>query len=234
MFHCSSLNVRLEFIRRWKEEAAVTILNNIRNIYCVGRNYRAHAAELGNDVPDKPMIFTKPTHALVSMNSEFVKLPGDQGDIHYEGELVLHVSKPYSPGIKVDEIIDQFALGIDFTLRDVQSVIKKLGQPWLPAKGFLGSAPLTDFVPFSGAAALEKTDFQLLKNGAAVQIGNIKNMIFDLQTIIDFIAVNFGLGEGDLIYTGTPEGVGPTLHGDRLELRWGEQTLGAITVITEE
>jgi fumarylpyruvate hydrolase len=207
--------------------------NNIRNIYCVGRNYQAHAAELGNDVPDQPMIFIKPTHALISMDTDTIKLPGDQGGIHYEGELVLHAGKPYKPGITVDEIIDQFALGIDFTLRDVQSGIKKKGQPWLPAKGFLRSAPITEFVPFPGAAVLEQTDFQLLKNGKAVQRGNIKNMIFNLQTLIDFIAVHYGLGEGDIIYTGTPEGVGPAEHGDRLELLWGDQSFGAFIVSTE-
>jgi fumarylpyruvate hydrolase len=207
--------------------------NTIRNIYCVGRNYRAHAAELGNDVPEQPMIFTKPTHALISMDTESVRLPGDQGGIHYEGELVLHVGKPYMPGISVDEIIDQFALGIDFTLRDVQSEIKKKGQPWLPAKGFLGSAPITGFVPFPGATAMEQTDFQLLKNGESVQKGNIQNLIFNLQTIVDFIAVNYGLGVGDIIYTGTPEGVGPVQQGDRLELLWGDQSLGAITIKTE-
>jgi fumarylpyruvate hydrolase len=207
--------------------------NTIRNVYCVGRNYRAHAAELGNDVPDTPMIFTKPTHALVSLASESVTLPAAKGGVHYEGELVLHVGKPYTKGISVDDLIDQFALGIDFTLRDVQSELKKKGEPWLPAKGFLGSAPISDFLPFPGTATLEQTDFQLLKNGKAVQTGNVKNMIFDLQTIVDFIAVNFGLGEGDVIYTGTPEGVGPVREGDHLELFWGQQTLGAITIKTE-
>jgi fumarylpyruvate hydrolase len=208
-------------------------LNTIRNIYCVGRNYRAHAAELGNDVPDKPMIFNKPTHALVSMDEDIVKLPGEHADIHYEGELVIHVGKSYYAGISVDELIDQFALGIDFTLRGVQSEVKKKGHPWLAAKGFLGSAPITGFLPFPGAAVLEQTDFQLLKNGEAVQTGNIANMIFNLQTIVDFIAAHFGLGEGDIIYTGTPEGVGPAKHGDQLELRWGQQSLGAITIKTE-
>jgi fumarylpyruvate hydrolase len=208
-------------------------LNTIRNIYCVGRNYRAHAAELGNDVPDKPMIFIKPTHSLCAMDKGNVKLPGDQGGIHYEGELVLHVGKPYRNGISVDELIDQFALGIDFTLRDVQSELKKKGHPWLAAKGFLSSAPITGFLPFPGTEVLKEKDFQLLKNGEAVQTGNISHMIFDLQTIVDFIAANYGLGEGDIIYTGTPEGVGLTKHGDQLELRWGQQSLGAMTIQTE-
>ncbi|WNR43218.1 fumarylacetoacetate hydrolase family protein [Paenibacillus roseipurpureus] len=202
----------------------------IKNIYCVGRNYRAHAAELGNDVPDQPMIFTKPTHALAQMDGESLTLPSDQGDIHYEAELVLHIAKPYVPGIGVDEIVDQYALGIDFTLRDVQNVIKKKGHPWLPAKGFLGSAPLTAFRPFPGAASLAESNFQLRQNDQVVQDGNIANMIFDLQTIIDYIAKHYGLGPGDIIFTGTPEGVGPVRHGDRLELLWGEQSYGAVTI----
>jgi fumarylpyruvate hydrolase len=202
----------------------------IRNIYCVGRNYRAHAAELGNDVPDQPMIFTKPTHALAHIDGSALSLPGDQGEIHYEAELVLHIAKPYTEGIKVDEIVDQYALGIDFTLRDVQNVIKKKGQPWLPAKGFLKSAPITAFRPFPGASELTKSNFQLRQNGQVVQDGNISLMIFDLQTIIDYIAKHYGLGPGDIIYTGTPEGVGPVKDGDHLELLWGEEQFGAFTI----
>lgn len=208
--------------------------NTVRNVYCVGRNYVAHAAELGNDVPDQPMIFTKPTHALVELSAGEVQLPGNQGEIHYEAELVIHIGKPYVQGITVDELVDGYALGIDFTLRDVQSVIKKKGAPWLPAKGFLGSAPISEFRPFPGVDALRETNFQLRINGSTVQNGNINRMIFDLQTIVDFIARNFGLGEGDIIYTGTPEGVGPVHNGDRLELLWGEESFGAITVTTEE
>ncbi|KRF03823.1 fumarylacetoacetate hydrolase [Paenibacillus sp. Soil766] len=202
----------------------------IRNIYCVGRNYRAHAAELGNDVPDQPMIFTKPTHALVQMDGGALSLPGDQGEIHYETELVLHIAKPYIDGMKVDDIVDQYALGIDFTLRDVQNVIKKKGQPWLPAKGFLKSAPITAFRPFPGASELMKSNFQLRQNGQVIQDGNISHMIFDLQTIIDYIAKHYGLGPGDIIFTGTPEGVGPVHNGDHLELLWGEEQFGAFSI----
>ncbi|MGG1518395.1 fumarylacetoacetate hydrolase family protein [Paenibacillus oryzisoli] len=202
----------------------------IRNIYCVGRNYRAHAAELGNDVPDQPMIFTKPTHALAPMNGEALALPSGQGEIHYETELVLHIAKSYEAGASVDALVDSYALGIDFTLRDVQSVIKKKGQPWLPAKGFLNSAPLSDWRPFPGAAKLAERNFQLRLNGTIVQDGNIGNMIFDLQTIVDYIAKHYGLGPGDIIYTGTPEGVGPVQSGDRLELLFGEESFGAFTV----
>jgi fumarylpyruvate hydrolase len=202
----------------------------IRNVYCVGRNYRAHAAELGNDVPEQPMIFIKPTHAITAMTGDVIQLPANQGSIHYEAELVIHIGKPYETGITVDELVDQFTIGLDLTLRDVQSEIKKKGQPWLPAKGFLGSAPLGDFRSFPGTAACQSQDFKLIKNGEAVQIGNVTNMIFDLQTIVDYIALHYGLGVGDVIYTGTPEGVGPLQDGDQLELVWGDQIVGACRI----
>lgn len=206
------------------------MLNPIRNVYCVGRNYRLHAAELGNAVPEQPMIFTKPTHALVSMEGQEIQLPGQVGDVHYEGELVLHIGKYYEQGMTVDELVDQMALGIDFTLRDLQNKIKEKGHPWLPAKGFLGSAPLTAFHPFPGFAEAKTRDFTLVRNGEEAQRGNIQDMIFDLQEMIDFIAANYGLGTGDIIYTGTPAGVSKVLDGDTLELRWNEVSWGKCVI----
>ena len=105
------------------------MFNSIGNVYCVGRNYGLHAAELGNGVPEKPMIFTKPTHSLVPMEGQIINVPGDMGDLHYEGELVLHIGKSYEKGRAVDQLVDKMALGIDFTLRDVQNQIKKNGHP---------------------------------------------------------------------------------------------------------
>ncbi|WP_127585426.1 fumarylacetoacetate hydrolase family protein [Paenibacillus koleovorans] len=206
------------------------MFQSIRNIYCIGRNYRAHAEELGNAVPDAPMLFGKPTHSLVAMDGGEVMLPGGRGDIHYEAEVVVRISRAYEPGMKVDELIDAYALGLDLTLRDVQSELKKKGHPWLAAKGFLHSAPITGFRPFPGAAALQAETFTLLKNEVVVQRGNTGSMIFDLQTIIDFTARHFGLGEGDILFTGTPEGVGAASDGDRLELKWGNESWGACTV----
>lgn len=206
------------------------IMNHIRNVYCVGRNYRLHAAELGNDVPDQPMIFTKPTHAVVFMEGQEIQLPGQVGDVHYEGELVLHIGKPYEQGMNVDELVDQMALGIDFTLRDLQNKMKEKGHPWLPAKGFLGSASLTAFRPFPGFAETKTRDFTLIKNGVEAQRGNIQDMIFNLQQIIDFIATHYGLGARDIIYTGTPAGVSKVLDGDTLELCWNEESWGKCTI----
>ncbi|MFJ5762478.1 fumarylacetoacetate hydrolase family protein [Neobacillus sp. NPDC093182] len=201
-------------------------MNKVKNIYCVGRNYAAHAKELQNEVPYSPMLFSKPTHALIEAEGQEVKLPGNRGSIHFETEIVIRIGKPFEQGIKVEEIVDSMAIGIDFTLRDVQSELKKKGHPWLLAKGFPNSALVSKFIPFPGIEEMKKIDFSLLKNGEMVQLGNIKNMIFDLQTIIDFTALNFGLGEGDLIFTGTPEGVGPVNDNDHLTLLWGNSILG--------
>ncbi|GAB6926428.1 fumarylacetoacetate hydrolase family protein [Paenibacillus sp. JCM 10914] len=198
----------------------------VNNVYCVGRNYQLHAAELGNAVPDEPMIFLKPSHAAVPLEGSVLKLPQNRGSLHFEGELVIQAGRDYTPGMKVDELIDTMALGIDFTLRDVQSVIKEKGHPWTAAKAFKSSAPLTPSISFPGTDKLSDTDFTVRKNGEEVQRGNVRNMIFSLQEIIDYIGEHYGIGKGDLIFTGTPEGVGPTHSGDVFELFWGEVRLG--------
>lgn len=204
-------------------------MKQIRNIFCVGRNYRLHAAELGNDVPTSPMLFDKPTHALVQTQGQEIELPGNRGDVHYEAELVIHIARPYEPGLALDQIVDKIALGVDLTLRDVQTVLKKNGHPWLLAKGFKNAAILTPFHPFPGQAVLENNHFSMLKNGEQVQIGKVEDMIFDMMTIIQFTAEHFGLDAGDIIYTGTPEGVGPVREGDHFALYFGDEKWGEFT-----
>ncbi|MDB5053361.1 MAG: fumarylacetoacetate hydrolase [Bacilli bacterium] len=206
-------------------------MNSIRNIYCVGRNYVLHAQELNNEVPSTPFLFSKPTHALILADGRDIMLPGNQGSVHYEAELVIQIAKDYKPGMKVEDVVEHMSLGIDFTLRDVQSELKKKGQPWLLAKGFPNSAVITKFVDFPGVEQCRKTDFSLLRNGQKVQLGNTNDMLFDLQTIIDFTALHFGIGEGDIIYTGTPQGVGPVSDKDHFALVWGEEVLGDFTAI---
>ncbi|ARK30147.1 fumarylacetoacetate hydrolase family protein [Halalkalibacter krulwichiae] len=205
-------------------------MTNIQNIYCVGRNYVLHAKELNNKVPTSPFLFSKPSHALVEAAGQEVLLPGDRGSVHYEVELVVRIGKSYKKGMTVDELVDQMAIGIDFTLRDVQTELKKKAYPWLLAKGFPNSALLSRFVDFPGEEECKKGNFALVKNGEQVQLGNIKNLIFDLQTIIDFTSVHFGLGEGDIIFTGTPEGVGEIKNGDELSLLWKEEVLGQCSI----
>lgn len=205
-------------------------MDNIRNIYCVGRNYESHAKELKNEIPTSPFLFSKPTHALVETCGQEIGLPGDRGSIHYEVEWVVHIAQPYEKGEKIEYLVDYMALGIDFTLRDVQGELKKRGYPWLLAKGFPNSAILTPFIEFPGIEKCKQFDFALWKNGEEAQRGNIQNMIFDLQKIIDFCGLHFGLGKGDIIFTGTPEGVGPVTEGDQFALKWGESILGEFSV----
>ncbi|MFE4713858.1 fumarylacetoacetate hydrolase family protein [Paenibacillus sp. NPDC056722] len=202
----------------------------INNLYCVGRNYLLHAEELGNKVPAEPLIFLKPSHAAVPLDKAIIQLPKDAGQIHFEGELVLRIARDYVPGMSVEELVDVMALGLDFTLRDVQNDLKKKGLPWTAAKGFKNSAPLTPYIAFPDQDELEATDFVILKNGAEVQRGNVKDMIFSLQKIVDFIASRYGLGKNDLIFTGTPAGVGPAVTGDSFELYWGERLLGTCLI----
>ncbi|MEK5641375.1 MULTISPECIES: fumarylacetoacetate hydrolase family protein [Paenibacillus] len=206
------------------------MIEMIRNVYCVGRNYKLHAAELGNEVPTEPMIFMKPSHAVVPLDDAVLALPKDQGEVHYEGEIVIRIARDYEPGAVVDDLVDQMALGIDFTLRDVQSVIKKKGHPWTAAKGFKNSAPITGFIPFPGTGSVTEKDFTVLKNNEEVQRGNARDMIFSLQEIVDYIGARYGLGEGDVIFTGTPAGVGPASEGDTFALGWGEEQLGSCRI----
>lgn len=209
-------------------------MKQIRNIYCVGRNYRLHAEELGNEVPKAPMIFSKPTHSLVEANGQEIALPGDRGEVHHEVEVVIRLKKPYQSDASLEELVGSIALGIDFTLRDVQSKLKAKGHPWLLAKGFPNSAVMTKFLDFPGLELCYQTDFSLLKNGNLVQKGNMKEMIFDLSTILHFCGTHFGLGEGDIIYTGTPAGVGKVENGDRLQMFWGEKELGSCRISLQE
>lgn len=124
------------------------MLTNIRNVYCVGRNYKLHAEELGNAVPDEPMIFMKPSHAVVPLNGESLELPASKGEVHYEAELVIRIGQDYKPGVRVDELVDAYAFGIDFTLRDVQTVIKKKDTRGRPPKGLKTPHPSHPFRHF--------------------------------------------------------------------------------------
>jgi len=201
----------------------------IRNLYCVGRNYAMHAAELGNAVPEEPMIFLKPTHAALPF-AGVIAMPAGVGEVHHETELIIRIGAEYAPGKSVDELVDGVAYGIDFTLRDVQNVLKSKGHPWTKAKGFLRSAPMTPFRPFPGVEELAKKQFSMQINGRVVQQGSIRDMIFNLQTIVDYVASKYGLGPGDVIFTGTPAGVGPVQEGDVLTLFENDEELGKATI----
>lgn len=205
---------------------------DIKNIYCVGRNFDLHVKELGNTVLGEPMIFIKPTHAYVPLEGQ-LELPLNQGALHFETELVLLVGRPYEEGLTIKDFIDGIALGLDFTLRDVQEKIKKQGRPWLPAKGFQQSAAVTAFRSVPQENLLYETSFSLYVNGEERQRGNCNEMIFSLQSIVEYIGQNYGLGKGDLIFTGTPSGVGEAAKGDRFELFWGDESWGTATIAAQ-
>lgn len=185
-------------------------------IFCVGRNYSEHAKELGNAVPENPVIFSKPDTALLK-NGEPFYLPEFSNDVHHEAELVIKISKM---GKKIQEkfasnYYAEIGFGIDFTARDIQAQLKTKGLPWELAKAFDGSAPIGDFIKKEELSSTIK--FHLLKNGETVQLGSSDDMIFNMNQIVSFVSQYFTLKVGDLIYTGTPAGVGPVKIGDVLE-----------------
>lgn len=195
------------------------------NLYFIGRNFVKHIEELGNVQSKTPVVFMKPTHALVKAEGQEISLPSDQGDVHYETELVLKMGEDYHPEKDAHEMISEISLGLDLTLRDKQSELKEKQHPWLLAKGFKNAAVIGDFLPVPSIEELTETPFYLYKNGVKTQEGQIDHMIFSIDYIIHFIGKHLGLSKGDLIYTGTPEGVGPLEDGDELLLQWGDEKL---------
>lgn len=187
-------------------------------IICVGRNYAAHASELGNDIPDEPVIFMKPKSALLQSHTPFY-YPEFTNELHYECELVLRVCKngKYIQERHAGNYYNAITVGIDFTARDIQDELKKKGLPWEKAKAFDNSAAVGKFVDITPAVNKKNINFHFLKNGEKVQEGNSGQMLFGFDAIISHISNYFSLNIGDLIFTGTPAGVGECVVGDELE-----------------
>ena len=187
-------------------------------IFAIGRNYAEHIKELSNERPDEPVIFTKPDTALLRNNAPFY-YPAFSNDVHYEGELVLRICKE---GKNIDEkfalkYIDAIGIGVDFTARDLQQKAKEKGLPWDISKGFNGSAPVSDkFIPVGDFKDLKNINFSLKINEELKQQGNTSFMLFSFDYIISYLSKFFTLRTGDLIFTGTPKGVGPIKVGDVL------------------
>jgi len=195
-------------------------------IIAIGRNYAAHAQELNNPVPEKPVIFLKPDTALLKDNKDFY-LPDFSKDVHHEIELVIRICKEGKSVNKkfASSYYDAIGLGIDFTARDIQAAHKEKGLPWELAKAFDHSAPISHFIPKTEFSDVYAIDFSLYKNSICVQEGNTKNLIFSFEDIITFVSGYITLRKGDLIYTGTPAGVGAVAIGDHLEGFIGEKKL---------
>jgi len=188
-------------------------------IICIGRNYIEHARELSNPLPENPVFFLKPDTALVIRNRPFY-YPDFSKDIHYETELVLKICKVGKsvPEKYAQDFYDRIGLGFDFTARDLQQKCKEKGLPWEIAKGFDYSAPISqEFIPKESLRDLKNISFHLELNGNKVQEGYSGEMIFSFEKIIAYISKFMTLRTGDLIFTGTPAGVGPVKIGDKLE-----------------
>ena len=191
---------------------------SLMKIFCVGRNYAAHVRELQNEKPDQPVIFIKPDTALVK-NNEPVYYPEFTKDLHHEVEIVLRICKEgkYIQPNLAHRYFDAVGLGIDFTARDLQASLKAKGLPWEISKGFNQSAPVSEFLDLSDVGDITHLDFSLAVNGELRQKGNSSDMIFSFTEILVFISTFFTLRPGDLVFTGTPEGVAGLAIGDRLE-----------------
>lgn len=195
-------------------------------IICIGLNYRKHALEMGWSIPAEPVVFLKPDSSLLKKNKPFF-LPGFSGNIHYEVEVVVKISKlgksissKFAP-----RYFDEVTLGIDITARDIQSRMAAAGYPWELSKCFDGAAPLGTFVPAAGIRDMRDIDFRLEINGKVVQSSNTSDMIFSINEIIEYVSRYFTLKTGDLIFTGTPPGVGQLHKNDHLVAFLGDASL---------
>lgn len=186
-------------------------------IICIGRNFADHAKELKNELPENPLFFLKPDTALLIKTKDFY-IPDFTNDLHYECELVVRINRV---GKNIQEkfssnYYNEIGLGIDFTARDIQEDCKQKGLPWERAKAFDYSSPIGDFFIQKEELDLNNVKFRLFKNDKQVQFGETKNMIFSIDRIISYVSQFITLKVGDLIYTGTPAGVGPVQIGDHL------------------
>jgi acylpyruvate hydrolase len=195
-------------------------------IVCIGRNYSEHARELKNPIPDEPVLFMKPDSSLLMKNKPFF-LPEFSNEIHHEVEIVVrinrlgkHIEKRYA-----HRYYNEISLGIDFTARDLQNRCKKEGKPWEIAKAFDGSAVLGEFIRLDELPDRNAIPFHLDINGRTVQEGNTKDMLFSIDRIIEYVSGFVTFKMGDLLYTGTPAGVGPVEINDRLEGYIGDRRM---------
>lgn len=198
---------------------------------CIGRNYVEHAKELGNEVPEEPVIFMKPKSALLQQNMPFY-YPDFTNELHYECEVVLRISKngKYISEENAHQYYDAISVGIDFTARDVQSELKKKGLPWEKAKAWDNSAVLGSWNTVAPDLDRKNIVFSMKKNGEVVQSGNTRDMIHGFDQIIAHVSNYFSLNIGDVIFTGTPKGVGECSVGDELEGFLGDQSMFKIKV----
>lgn len=200
-------------------------------IFCVGRNYSDHAKELNNDIPDEPVVFMKPKSALLQPHTPFY-YPEFTNELHYECELVLRIAKngKYIQEKFAGKYYDAVTAGIDFTARDIQDELKQRGLPWEKAKAWDNSAVIGKWIPVANIKDRNKIAFSLQKNKELVQKGNSQDMLFDFDYIVSYISNFFSINIGDLIFTGTPAGVGEIVVGDEIEAFIEEESMLTLDV----
>ena len=213
-------------IKNLKEEYA------IGKIVCVGRNYAEHAKELGNEVPDKPVLFLKPASAIIYSGGEIIH-PDYGNELHHEVELVLLIRETVknAKGVEAEKVVVGYGVGLDMTLRDVQNELKKKGNPWTLAKCFDTSAVISDFVLKKDYKLKSDEKLELKVNGILKQSDVLGSMIFNPTEIVEYISSIMTLEKGDLIFTGTPAGVSRVNRGDKLEAKLGEIAELVCTVV---
>ncbi|WP_298394313.1 fumarylacetoacetate hydrolase family protein [Flavobacterium sp.] len=187
-------------------------------IICIGRNYVNHIKELQNERPDEPVVFLKPDSAILLKQHPFV-IPEFTDDVHHEVEVLVKINKvgKYIDTKFAHTYYDEIGLGIDFTARDLQSKLKEKGLPWEKSKAFDGSAVIGEFHPKSEFNSLESINFELHSNGKVVQSGNTSHMLWKIDELVSYVSQFFTLKKGDIIFTGTPEGVAAVKPNDILE-----------------
>lgn len=194
-------------------------MTKTNTIYCIGRNYAEHIAELNNEKPSEPVVFLKPNSSILPKNQAIV-LPAFSQNVHYETELVLQIGRDADALVPHDALscVSAVAVGLDLTARDVQDTAKNKGLPWTKAKGFKGAACVSDFIDVAALPNLQAARFTMHQNGELKQQGHTADMIFSIAEILCFLAEIYGLRQGDWVFTGTPAGVGQLHRGDVLTL----------------
>lgn len=187
-------------------------------LICIGRNYAKHIEELDNEKPDHPVVFLKPDSAILLKQHPFV-IPEFSNDVHYEVEVLVKIKKlgKYIDKKFAPTYYDEIGLGIDFTARDLQSKLKEKGLPWEKAKAFDGAAVIGNWIPKENFNSVDAIPFTLEKNGEVVQAGNTAHMLWKIDELISYVSQYFTLKIGDVIFTGTPAGVGPVAVHDKLK-----------------
>lgn len=200
-------------------------------LICIGRNYAAHIDELNNERPSEPVVFIKPDSAILPKEQDFY-IPEFSNDVHYEVEILVKIKKvgKHIAEQFAHKYYDEVSLGIDFTARDLQSSLKEKGLPWEKAKGFDGAAVVGKWIDKEKYENLNRLGFSLLKNGEIVQNGDTSLMLWKINELISYVSTYFTLKKGDILFTGTPAGVGKVVANDYLQGRIEDEQIFAINV----